>query len=249
MIRILAFKALFDLFAGLQLIHGVLADGRVCLRMDEIRERIEHLVIGTALLEFLLDDVEIAQPGHARRGDNHCLGASADEGLHVLFEDPEHNLGLVLIRPSSWKATFWSALATMGVRPPESQYCVFRSGRERFCLPVLDVEEVVEWPLITRLPLSPAYVLGIFNLRGAIVPLIDIALTEGRRTGLLPKHVVVASLHAEGHRDEIRIGIAADEVVGTYSVARCGGFVGASSGKRASLHRHVAARRQAGARD
>ena len=110
------------------------------------------------------------------------------------------------------------ALGPLAERPPESQYCVFRSGRERFCLPVLDVEEVVEWPLVTRLPLSPAYVLGIFNLRGAIVPLIDIALTEGRRTGLLPKHVVVASLRAEGHRDEIRIGIAADEVVGTYSV-------------------------------
>ncbi len=110
------------------------------------------------------------------------------------------------------------ALGPITERPPESQYCVFRSGRERFCLPVLDVEEVVEWPLITRLPLSPAYVLGIFNLRGAIVPLIDIALTEGRRTGLLPKHVVVASLRAEGQRDEIRIGIAADEVVGTYSV-------------------------------
>ena len=90
------------------------------------------------------------------------------------------------------------ALGPIGERPPESQYCVFRSGRERFCLPVLDVEEVVEWPLMTRLPLSPAYVLGIFNLRGAIVPLIDIAMTEGRRTGLLPKHVVVASLRGGG---------------------------------------------------
>ena len=103
-------------------------------------------------------------------------------------------------------------------RTPESQYCVFRSGRERFCLPVLDVEEVLEWPLVTKLPLSPAYVLGIFNLRGAIVPLIDIALTEGRRTGLLPKHVVVASLRGDGNHDDIRLGIAADEVVGTYSV-------------------------------
>jgi purine-binding chemotaxis protein CheW len=110
------------------------------------------------------------------------------------------------------------ALGPIAERPPESQYCVFRSGRERFCLPVLDVEEVVEWPLITRLPLAPAYLLGIFNLRGAIVPLIDIALTEGRRTGLLPKHVVVASLRAEGNHEEIRLGIAADEVVGTYSV-------------------------------
>jgi purine-binding chemotaxis protein CheW len=110
------------------------------------------------------------------------------------------------------------ALGPMAERPPESQYVVFRSGRERFSLPVLDVEEVVEWPLLTRVPLSPAYLLGIFNLRGAIVPLIDIALTEGRRPGLLPKHVVVASLRGDAEHEETRLGIAADEVVGTYSV-------------------------------
>ena len=103
-------------------------------------------------------------------------------------------------------------------RLPESQFCVFRSGRERFCLPVLDVEEVLDWPLVTKLPLSPAYLLGIFNLRGVIVPLIDIAITEGRRPGLLPKHVVVASLRGENHQEDIRIGIAAEEVIGTYSV-------------------------------
>lgn len=119
--------------------------------------------------------------------------------------------------PDSEVGDFLEALGPMVERPPESQYCVFRSGRERFCLPVLDVEEVVEWPLVTKLPLAPAHVLGIFNLRGSIVPLIDIALTEGRRAGLLPKHVVVASYRGEGIHDEVRLGIAADEVVGTYS--------------------------------
>jgi purine-binding chemotaxis protein CheW len=110
------------------------------------------------------------------------------------------------------------ALGPMEERLPQSQYCVFRSGRERFCLPVLDVEEVLDWPLLTKLPLGPAYLAGIFNLRGSIVPLIDIAITEGRRPGLLPKHVVVASLRGEGSHDDLRIGIAADEVIGTYSV-------------------------------
>jgi chemotaxis signal transduction protein len=33
---------------------------------------------------------------------------------------------------------------------PSRQFCVFRAGRERFCLPVLEVEEVVDWPLVTR---------------------------------------------------------------------------------------------------
>src|SRR5262245_49293792 len=115
-------------------------------------------------------------------------------------------------------ADLLEALGPLEEPSAESQYCVFRSGRERFCLPVLDVEEVLDWPLVTKLPLAPAYLVGIFNLRGVIVPLIDIALTEGRRPGLLPKYVVVASLRAPGQHDILRLGIAADEVIGTYSV-------------------------------
>lgn len=115
-------------------------------------------------------------------------------------------------------ADLLEALGPMEERSPESQYCVFRSGRERFCLPVLDVEEVLDWPTVTRLPLAPPYFLGIFNLRGTIVPLIDIAITEGRRAGLLPKHVVVAAIPGEGHHDDLRVGIASDEVIGTYVV-------------------------------
>ncbi len=102
---------------------------------------------------------------------------------------------------------------------PERQYCVFRAGRERFCLQVLDTEEVVEWPSVTKVPLAPTFLAGIFNLRGNIVPVIDIAFTEGHRADLNPKHVVVAYLPAEGERDEVRVGIATDEVIGTYTTA------------------------------
>src|SRR2546422_3675456 len=76
-------------------------------------------------------------------------------------------------------------LGTLGTpeeQGPEAQFCGFRSGRERFCLPVLEVEEVVNWPTVTMLPLGPPYLRGIFNLRGTIVALIDIAITEGRRS-------------------------------------------------------------------
>jgi chemotaxis signal transduction protein len=107
-------------------------------------------------------------------------------------------------------------------RRPERQYCVFRAGRERFCLSVLEVEEVVDWPTLTRIPLAPAFLLGVFNLRGTIVPLIDIAFTEGRRPGLLPKHVVVAALKSDIHGEDVHLGIAADEVIGTYSASEEG---------------------------
>jgi purine-binding chemotaxis protein CheW len=102
---------------------------------------------------------------------------------------------------------------------PETQYCLFRAGRERFCLPVLDIEEVVEWPTLTPVPRAPTFVRGIFNLRGNIIPIIDIAFTEGHRDDLPPKHVVVALLPAKGEAGELRLGIASDEVIGTHSTS------------------------------
>ncbi|HWZ44022.1 MAG TPA: chemotaxis protein CheW [Candidatus Saccharimonadales bacterium] len=101
----------------------------------------------------------------------------------------------------------------------ERQYCIFRAGRERFCCSVLDVEEVVEWPDLTRVPLAPSFLMGIFNLRGTIVPVVDIAFTEGRRPDLPPRHVVVASLKGEESHADVRLGIAADEVIGTFTTS------------------------------
>ncbi len=102
---------------------------------------------------------------------------------------------------------------------PEQQYCIFRAGRERFCLHVLEVDEVVEWPRLTNLPLSPPFLMGVFNLRGTIVPVVDIAFTEVRRTDLPPKQVVVACLRGGASAPDVRVGIAVDEVIGTYSTS------------------------------
>jgi purine-binding chemotaxis protein CheW len=103
--------------------------------------------------------------------------------------------------------------------PPPKQYCVFRAGRERFCLSVLEVEEIVEWTKVTKVPLAPSFLMGIFNLRGSIIPVVDIAFTEGRRSDLPPKQVVVAAFDQGAAQDVVRLGIAADEVIGTFSTA------------------------------
>lgn len=104
-------------------------------------------------------------------------------------------------------------------RLPERQYCVFRAGRERFCVSVLEVEEVVEWPSLTRMPLAPSFLMGVFNLRGSIVPIVDIAFTEGRRADLPPRQVVVACLEGDETLEDTRVGIAADEVFGTFTTS------------------------------
>jgi purine-binding chemotaxis protein CheW len=102
---------------------------------------------------------------------------------------------------------------------PQEQYCIFRAGRERFCLHVLEVDEVVVWPRLTNLPLSPPFMMGVFNLRGTIVPVVDIAFTEVRRADLPPKLVVVACLRGGASAPDVRIGVAVDDVIGTYSTS------------------------------
>jgi len=96
------------------------------------------------------------------------------------------------------------------------QYCVFRSGRDRYCLSVLEVEEVVGRFVLTRVPLAPPFLMGIFNLRGVIVPVLDIAHDEDRRSDTLPTQLVVASWSGDTGRGALRVGLAVDEMFGTF---------------------------------
>lgn len=99
---------------------------------------------------------------------------------------------------------------------PRHQYCVFRTGRELYCLSIEEIEEVVEWYPPTRVPLAPDFLMGIFNLRGAIIPVLDIAFQENRRSDVPPTHLVVAAWGYEANREVLRVGLAADEMLGTY---------------------------------
>jgi len=55
----------------------------------------------------------------------------------------------------------------------------FIIGEEEFSVPILSIQEIIkpiEW---TRVPRTPGYVLGVFNLRGTVIPLIDLRLKFG----------------------------------------------------------------------
>jgi purine-binding chemotaxis protein CheW len=104
-------------------------------------------------------------------------------------------------------------------RPPRNQYCVFRSGRDSYCLSVSEVEEVVEWSNLTRVPLAPPFLLGILNLRGVIIPVLDLAYLEDRRPEVSPTHLVVAVWRSENGSALMRVGLAADEMFGSYSTS------------------------------
>ena len=67
--------------------------------------------------------------------------------------------------------------------PKELQIVGFRIGRETFGLPISLVHEIVRPPEITNVPHAPEYVEGVMNLRGRIVPVIDLRRRFGGAAG------------------------------------------------------------------
>src|SRR5208337_1829190 len=55
----------------------------------------------------------------------------------------------------------------------------FRVGRQEFCINVMMVREIRGWTAATSLPRSPRYVRGVINLRGAVLPIVDLAIRLG----------------------------------------------------------------------
>ncbi|MEY4762185.1 MAG: hypothetical protein RLZZ200_2041 [Pseudomonadota bacterium] len=61
-----------------------------------------------------------------------------------------------------------------GTSATARQILTFRLGEETFGLDILRVKEIRGWSPVTRVPQAPPQVLGVLNLRGAIVPIIDL---------------------------------------------------------------------------
>ena len=68
----------------------------------------------------------------------------------------------------------------------------FRIGDQEFCVNIMIVREIRGWTRATPMPHSPSYVMGVINLRGVVLPIIDLA----RRLGMKPaeptaRHVII----------------------------------------------------------
>lgn len=57
----------------------------------------------------------------------------------------------------------------------QQQYLTFRLGDESYALGLLSVKEIIEYGGVTEVPMMPSFVRGVINLRGRVVPVIDLA--------------------------------------------------------------------------
>jgi purine-binding chemotaxis protein CheW len=109
--------------------------------------------------------------------------------------------------PAEWKD---SARPATG----PSQFISFAIGDDQYGVDIMAVREIKGWSEITHLPKQPDYVRGVLNLRGVIVPIIDLRCRFGQGlTEATPLHIVI--IVQAGSRT---VGLLADRVLDIVSL-------------------------------
>lgn len=95
---------------------------------------------------------------------------------------------------------------------PPQQFLTLTLGEELFALPIEHIREIIEFGGLTRIPLMPEFLRGVINLRGAVVPVIDLSVRFGReRTAIARRTCVVIVEVVQGDGLQL-LGIMVDAV-------------------------------------
>ena len=74
------------------------------------------------------------------------------------------------------------------------EYITFRIGSQYFCIDIMSVREIRGWSPATSLPRAPTFVRGVINLRGVVLPIIDLADRLGfDHAEPTPRHVIIVT--------------------------------------------------------
>ena len=89
-----------------------------------------------------------------------------------------------------------------------NQFVTFTLGDEEYGIAILKVQEIIGYPGFTKIPNMPSFVKGVINLRGSVVPVIDLRLKFAMQEREYDTYTVIAILEVE----EKVIGVIVDAV-------------------------------------
>jgi purine-binding chemotaxis protein CheW len=73
-----------------------------------------------------------------------------------------------------------------------SEFLTFRIGTQEFCIDIMSVREIRGWSPATALPHAPGFIRGVINLRGTVLPIVDLADRLGfQPTEPSARHVII----------------------------------------------------------
>ena len=88
----------------------------------------------------------------------------------------------------------------------------FKLAEEHFTIPVMKIMEILEVPKITKVPQSPNFLVGVINLRGAVLPVIDTRIKFGMPQIEYTINTCILVLSLEVNDEELVVGALVDSV-------------------------------------
>lgn len=100
----------------------------------------------------------------------------------------------------------------MSVSTASEQYLTFTLGREVYALQIAPIREIIEYPGMTEIPMTPEFLRGVINLRGAVVPVIDLSVRFGRSLTPIGRRTCIVITEIHGENGALPLGILVDGV-------------------------------------
>lgn len=98
------------------------------------------------------------------------------------------------------------------VQQEESQFLTFLLGSEMFAIDILGIKEIIEYGSLTTVPMMPEFIRGVINLRGAVVPVVDLSARFGRHASAVTRRSCIVIIETESEEDKQDIGVVVDAV-------------------------------------
>lgn len=94
----------------------------------------------------------------------------------------------------------------------QQQYLTFMLRGEVFAIGILAIKEIIEYGKLTEVPRMPEFIRGVINLRGAVVPVVDLAARFGKDTTDIGRRTCIVIIEVANGDDTQVIGVMVDAV-------------------------------------
>ena len=101
----------------------------------------------------------------------------------------------------------------------QNQYLTFLLGDEMFAIGILSIREIIEYGVVTDVPMTPPFIRGVLNLRGAVVPVVDLSVRFGRQARENTKRTCIVIVEIESPRGNQEMGVVVDAVNEVLEIA------------------------------
>jgi purine-binding chemotaxis protein CheW len=98
------------------------------------------------------------------------------------------------------------------VESSPAQYLTFLLGGEMFAVGILNIKEIIEYGAVTEIPMVPPFIRGVINLRGAVVPVIDLASRFGGKRSEISRRTCIVIIELTENDERQDIGVVVDAV-------------------------------------